>query len=761
MVDNWEYVDKYNLDRSIKTLGLSSRTTHRLIWAGVTTLRELLTLSKEELFAIPHVGPKTIEEIRTQLDISWERAEDAQNTLIEMDNKATLFPGDVWIEDVGLSIRTVNALKRAGIDSVFALANLSMEQIQRIRNVGEKAIREIQNLLDDFALESLDVSLQGERVGRVEEALPVSALKGVTLESVGLCEPTAKSLERAGIWDLADLVRLGSDNLVALANYNKIKHFERIEAERILSALLERSSIALLEQGVPWDCAMDIGERLKAYGDDGLQEILEDSVFGQDIVRFLSKIGCPLNLISASRLAANVEDHLILTRSGLKTVMQVCLSSEEDLKELLGDGANQFIDSLEWYLQALPALDWDAEIADLKPNPVLVHRLRGLNFANYLDDVLAGLDVDERDRAILVARLSQSPNKSPTLQELADAYGVTRERIRQIAVRAKSVLKDAVRRDSILKTVIFLSDHMINKAGLLAREEFANDFSEVYGLEKSRLCSTLMTLIQFSTEMKYDKRTDVLVSISVDIALVKRVARELLSILRKAKAPVRLGDLEDELLERLSKKEAALCRERKVCEKVLQTHPKFEHSEGEYWGLAKWRNSILDELVMALREKGAPAHFREITQLTNKRLGQDNQISDRRTHAALGRRTDLFVRTGPGTFALREWNPDLPDQPESYRVLIAQVLEEHRRPMSVDEVFHFVDEMRAAKLSTITMLLQMHEDFDEIEGGRFGLTKWNGYKSVATGIDLPEDFKRRLQERARIAWEQRKQDGAK
>lgn len=51
----------------------------------------------------------------------------------------------IYIEDMGLSVRTYNALKRAGIYSSDDLEKLSMRQLYRIRNLGRKNIEELAN----------------------------------------------------------------------------------------------------------------------------------------------------------------------------------------------------------------------------------------------------------------------------------------------------------------------------------------------------------------------------------------------------------------------------------------------------------------------------------------------------------------------------------------------------------------------------------------------------------------------------------------
>ena len=52
----------------------------------------------------------------------------------------------VSIEEIGLSVRSYNALCRAGIHTVNAMLTLNREQMQRMKNLGKKSIGEIERL---------------------------------------------------------------------------------------------------------------------------------------------------------------------------------------------------------------------------------------------------------------------------------------------------------------------------------------------------------------------------------------------------------------------------------------------------------------------------------------------------------------------------------------------------------------------------------------------------------------------------------------
>jgi len=56
------------------------------------------------------------------------------------------------IDELELSVRSYNCLKRAGINTVEELTNRSLESMGNIRNLGKKSLDEIQGRLKDFGL---------------------------------------------------------------------------------------------------------------------------------------------------------------------------------------------------------------------------------------------------------------------------------------------------------------------------------------------------------------------------------------------------------------------------------------------------------------------------------------------------------------------------------------------------------------------------------------------------------------------------------
>ena len=59
---------------------------------------------------------------------------------------------EMSIEELDLSVRSYNCLKRAGINSVQELANLDETDLMRVRNLGKKSMEEVRQKLASLGL---------------------------------------------------------------------------------------------------------------------------------------------------------------------------------------------------------------------------------------------------------------------------------------------------------------------------------------------------------------------------------------------------------------------------------------------------------------------------------------------------------------------------------------------------------------------------------------------------------------------------------
>ena len=82
-------------------------------------------------------------------EIMVEKEEDKKEKVLEM-----------TIEELDLSVRSYNCLKRAGINTVQELITKTEEDMMKVRNLGRKSLEEVQEKLEELGL--------GSSHGRIE-----------------------------------------------------------------------------------------------------------------------------------------------------------------------------------------------------------------------------------------------------------------------------------------------------------------------------------------------------------------------------------------------------------------------------------------------------------------------------------------------------------------------------------------------------------------------------------------------------------------
>ncbi|WP_040929566.1 DNA-directed RNA polymerase subunit alpha [Nosocomiicoccus massiliensis] len=98
------------------------------------------------------LGAKILTE---HLNIFVDLTDEAQNAEImvekEEDQKEKVL--EMSIEELDLSVRSYNCLKRAGINSVQELTEKTEADMMKVRNLGRKSLDEVKNKLDDLGLD--------------------------------------------------------------------------------------------------------------------------------------------------------------------------------------------------------------------------------------------------------------------------------------------------------------------------------------------------------------------------------------------------------------------------------------------------------------------------------------------------------------------------------------------------------------------------------------------------------------------------------
>jgi len=107
------------------------------------------TLSPDDSVSL---GAKILNE---HLNLFVDLSDNAKNAeiMIEKDDSKKEKILELSIEELDLSVRSYNCLKRAGINSVEDLANKTEEDMMKVRNLGRKSLEEVLNKMQELGLE--------------------------------------------------------------------------------------------------------------------------------------------------------------------------------------------------------------------------------------------------------------------------------------------------------------------------------------------------------------------------------------------------------------------------------------------------------------------------------------------------------------------------------------------------------------------------------------------------------------------------------
>ncbi len=144
------YTPVYNVSYTVENTRVGSNTdfdklTLEVLTNGTISAKEAISLGAKILNEHLNLFVNLSDEAK-KAEIMVEREETIKEKVLEM-----------TIEELDMSVRSFNCLKRAGIDTVEDLTNRTEEDMIKVRNLGKKSLEEV-----IFKLHSLGLDLKKE-----------------------------------------------------------------------------------------------------------------------------------------------------------------------------------------------------------------------------------------------------------------------------------------------------------------------------------------------------------------------------------------------------------------------------------------------------------------------------------------------------------------------------------------------------------------------------------------------------------------------
>ena len=140
------YTPVYNVSYSVENTRVGSNTDYDKLTLEVLTNG---TISAKEAVSL------AAKILNDHLNLFVNLSDEAKNTEIMIESKETVKEKvlEMTIEELDMSVRSFNCLKRADIDTVEDLTNKTEEDMIKVRNLGKKSLEEVIQKLHSLGLD--------------------------------------------------------------------------------------------------------------------------------------------------------------------------------------------------------------------------------------------------------------------------------------------------------------------------------------------------------------------------------------------------------------------------------------------------------------------------------------------------------------------------------------------------------------------------------------------------------------------------------
>ena len=496
----------------IDDIGLSVRSRNALRREGIDTVEDLLDQTEETLMGIRNLGVKSVNEILLKIDeyrqilngLSGSPDGAGNNGSLpvneEKDDDITKDPAKILIDDIDLSVRSRNALRRAGISTVEDLLDQTEETLLSIRNLGVTSAKEILLKIEEYIQKLNTVSRSPAKYGSDKYKPVIDDVDQWLKDDSNKATAEEWLKERDYAIEELDLLSARAFNLLSFAGYLRVYQFAFLSEEELLSiprmdmsaaAEIRRHAARFISDNKD-DLAAFISEReekepysgiLSIYDvlyDDDINDVIKEFVENNDVdIRALD-----LSTRSHSRLYAyglrKMSDIVFMTRGDLLRIRSLGLASADEIT----DKIHEYLDVNGSRILAWMSGDREASLTEDKIKEDILrmymdHGFEGFSFnemtekLGYSDQIgqerikkiigrlladgelkyvdyrcyriydsfekafAESPDIEDRDKEFVLCRLH-----GETLEEIANKNGVTRERVRQIVTKAVKKFKN-------------------------------------------------------------------------------------------------------------------------------------------------------------------------------------------------------------------------------------------------------------------------------------------------------------------------------
>ena len=328
-----------------------------------------------------------------------------------------------------------------------------------------------------------------------------------------------------------------------------------------------------------------------------------------------------------------------------------------------------------------------------------------------IDQALEALTPQQRE--VIVYRYGLNGKRIQTLQEIADDYELTRERIRQI----QSTALKQLRNDPCVRHLSSAFSHMeeaLHACGGVADHE---TLCLVCGLATKAEQGYVRLLLDIGEHFLESAETDSMRKYWYINANEKKQAEQTVGRIHDYFEKNSDRVLSDGEMRSVFSKTGGKLGERPDAMRIMRLSKKVASNKRGEWGVSRHPEITLSHIAgyirVVLRDSDEPLHFRVIAERIGNMRGEPCHQGS--CHNELVRNSD-FILVGQGLYALHD--------SDNFPGTIADVVENGMREhglMNRDDIVAYVGRYRKVKPESIDMVLYREKKFRKNENGTYSL----------------------------------------
>jgi len=524
----------------------------------------------------------------------------------------------------GLNARAMNVLKQIGCKDLEKFCVIEIDKLAKQPNVGKKTLAE----LNDLHCKALELKAQGADHKFLSEDFSIVPKKSILKAPIALL---------FGLEDINAEIKLGEGEGCPFAFtetqwdiLNRLNiFFENDPAEVLFSNSIEVFVKRNLPERVLLFLFSEI-ENSKIKSDYCCEYFASDAFFLESKYSRYSVI--VLSYILGKQLSSH------LCSFGYRTIRDLCANSEKSILSKYGFSLEvACLISEMWDTAHKVILYFESKDEDIS--------IRANSINELFERLIVAIGYDERSAYVFLGRMHLIAKYGHTLEELGAYFKVTKERIRQIELKAVNAFK-GIRRNSRMFTFQALFEGYVKENGLVGTSEVANFINASLCFEPLNNHKAYGYLAECIFNYEFDAGESIIIDPTYPCAQCPMIQQYIDKRFRAGYNECKVAQLESELK---AECKAYPCKGVINQQTVLHALKKNSHiyiDEDIVYSIDTWagkRGSPVQKIEEILLESKVPMHFTQIFRLLREKIPEEKEFDERSVYLWTSRNKRLLL----------------------------------------------------------------------------------------------------------------------